>query len=212
MPHFLTRLLPASALALLTAVWLVMLPTTGLAQGEYRAQAGDTLVIEVIDDPSLNRSVQVLPDGRFSFPFAGSLQGAGRTTRQLQNSVTAAIAENFASRPTVFVSIQPLAPGLRAQLEEDDTIAIYVLGEVANPGLRDVDPGTTFLQAMAQAGALTRFAATKRIQLRRTDPKSGRNTVQTFNLKAISEGALLSVDPRLREGDVILVPERRLFE
>ena len=79
------------------------------------------------------------------------------------------------------------------------------------PGLKEVTRGTTFLQAMAQAGGLTKFAATKRIQLRSTD-KSGNQTIRNFNYKALMDGAEMGRDPRLRDGDVILVPERRLFE
>ena len=49
------------------------------------------------------------------------------------------------------------------------TFPIYVMGQVATPGMVEVEPGTTLLQAIALAGGLDRFAATKRIQLRRTD-------------------------------------------
>ena len=50
------------------------------------------------------------------------------------------------------------------------TFPIFVIGQVGSPGQVEVEPGTTLLQAMALAGGLDRFAATKRIQLRRTDP------------------------------------------
>lgn len=183
------------------------------AQDEYRARAGDVLLIEVLEDPSLDRSVTILPDGRFSFPFAGTLRGAGRSVSQLQSVITTAIASNFAAAPTVFVAIQPKerpvpVPG---PPPEPETINIYFLGEVNTPGLREVEPGTTFLQAVAQSGGLTRFAATKRIQLRRTGA-GGQQTVRAFDYKALSEGSALAQDPKLRDGDIILVPERRLFE
>lgn len=205
MAYFFTRGLAALA--------LVLLASLAQAQQEYRAQPGDTLTIEVLEDASLNRSVQILPDGRFSFPFAGSMRGAGRSVSQIQNDITTAINANFASTPTVFVSLQPKEriPVPKPPVEPK-TINIYFLGEVATPGLREVAPGTTFLQAMAQAGGLTRFAATKRVQLRSTNPTTGKQSLRSFDYKAISEGALLSVDPELNDGDVILVPERRLFE
>jgi len=192
---------------------LALLATMSLAQSEYQARVGDTLTIEVLEDSSLNRSVVVLPDGRFSFPFAGTLQGAGRTVGQISASITSAISPNFAVEPTVFVSVQPAerpapsttGPALR-------TIDVYFLGEVNAPGLMEVEQGTTFLQAMAQAGGLTRFAAKKRVQLRTTDPTTGQSVLRNFDLKALADGAALQYDPRLRDGDVILVPERRLFE
>ena len=96
--------------------------------------------------------------------------------------------------------------------EEEETIAIYMLGEVAKPGLVEVKPGTTILQALSQAGGLSPFAATKRVQLRRRDPQSGQEYVYKINYRAISDGAALTGNVYLSEGDVILIPERRLFE
>jgi polysaccharide export outer membrane protein len=68
------------------------------------------------------------------------------------------------------------------------------------------------LQALAQSGGLTRFAATKRIQLRRTDPRTGQQQISNINYRALSDGAVMVRDFVLQDGDVILVPERRLFE
>ncbi len=66
-------------------------------------------------------------------------------------------------------------------------------------------------QALAESGGLTRFAADKRIQLRRTDPRSGQQSITPINYRALADGAVMNDFP-LADGDVILVPERRLFE
>lgn len=184
------------------------------AQQDYRVRSGDALSIEVLEDPGLNRSVSVLPDGRFSFPLAGTLRAGGQTVEQIQASIASAIGSNFNAPPNVFVSVQPAPRELDAPVGPaiPVTINIYLLGEVAAPGIRPVAPGTTFLQALSQSGGLTRFAATKRIQLRRTDPSTRRQQVVVINYKALANGATLSQDFPLAEGDVILVPERRLFE
>ena len=55
------------------------------------------------------------------------------------------------------------------------------------------------------------FAATKRIQLRRVDA-SGTEKVYLINYKAIEDGSSRNGATVLQEGDVILVPQRRLFE
>ena len=108
-------------------------------------------------------------------------------------------------RPSVFVSVVSVD-------EEEETFPIYVLGQVDSPGLVEVLPGTTLLQAVALAGGLDRFAATKRIQLRRTDPATGQERLYLFNYKAVERGGAITSMITLREGDVIIVPERRLFE
>lgn len=193
----------------LIVAFLLSMTSIAWAQANYRVQSGDTLVIEVLEDPSLNRSTVVLPDGNFSFPFAGTLQAGGQTVPQIESAIRGAIAGNFANPPTVFVSVQPLE---REDVTDGDLIKIYMLGEVAVPGLVELESGSTILQAIAVAGGPSRFAATKRVQLRRTDSRTRQQSVTTINYKALTEGAALSRDIVLRDGDVILVPERRLFE
>jgi polysaccharide export outer membrane protein len=200
-------------LALFALMLGAVLGTAAPAQTDYRINPGDVLAIEVLQDPTLNREVLVLPDGRFSFPFAGTVQARGRTTGDVEAAIAAAIAPNFASQPNVFVTVRQLRPVVAARgPAAPATIAIYFLGEVAKPGRLDVAPGTTLLQALAQGGGFTSFAATKRVQLRRTDPVSGRQTVSQINYRALADGAELTREIVLQAGDVILVPERRLFE
>lgn len=180
------------------------------AQTNYRIGAGDTVRIEVLEDPSLNRDALVLPDGSISFPLAGAVRASGQTTTQLETSLASALAPNFATRPTVSVSVAGLAP---EDLAAANTINIYVMGEVENGGgLLQVEPGTTVLQALALSGGFSRFAATKRIQLRRIDPQTGQQFVYNIDYRAIEQGAANIGNSVLADGDVILVPERRLFE
>lgn len=186
---------------------LVMLITTPLAfaQAGYSIQEGDTLAISVLEDETLNSQVLVLPDGRISVPLAGSVQAAGRTVEQVEGTIADRLSSNFAVRPNVFVSVTGVS-------EEEDLLNIYVLGRIGSPGVREVETGTTLLQAVALAGGFDRFAATNRIQLRRTDPASGQERLYVFNYDAVERGGAIPSMLTLREGDVIIVPERRLFE
>ena len=181
------------------------------AQTDFRIGPGDTVRIEVLEDPSLNRDVLVLPDGSLSFPLAGALRAGGQTTTQLESSLASSLAPNFATSPTVSVSVANVAP--RGGGGGTRQIDIYLMGEVSNGGgLLQVDRGTTVLQALALSGGFTRFAATKRIQLRRTDPSTGQQTVFNIDYRAIERGASNIGNSVLADGDVIIVPERRLFE
>ena len=194
---------------------LMLLSGAALAQSDYRIKAGDTLAVEVLEDAQLNRSLLVLPDGTINFPYAGTIRAGGRTVDQVQENIASGIAANFASTPTVFVTVSGLRPETPAPAGAvsgivGPAIDIYFLGEVKAPGLKPVAKGTTFLQAIAQAGGFTPFAATKRIQIRRTI--AGAQQVYSIDYRALSNGAALSRDIVLQAGDVILVPERRLFE
>jgi len=199
----------------------VILAPAAFAQSSYRIQAGDVLQMEVLEDPSLNRSLLVLPDGSVSLPLVGTVSATGKSVDGLRSAISTALAPNFASPPTVFLSINQLNPVTTAVTSAQaaaaaaggstDLVAVYALGQVANQGRIDVERGTTLLQFLAQSGGMTQFAATKRVQLRRTDRKTGTETVFHYNYKAVQNGAKAPVIT-LHEGDVIVVPERRLFE
>ena len=175
---------------------------------EYRVRPGDVLQIEVLEDNTLNRSAIVLPDGQVSIPVAGTVRVAGRSLAEVQAELASRLAPGFASPPTVFVTLSALAD---RQPAVPHLLAIYILGAANTPGMIEVKPGTTLLQALAQAGGLSPFAAKKRIQLRRTD-KSGNERVYRLNLDAIENGEASGGSTRLAEGDVIVIPQRKLFE
>lgn len=195
-------------LAVLLALPLALGQQAAQAQ-EYRIQTGDRLMIEVLEDASLNRTVAVLPGGTINFPYAGSIRVAGLSPTAVSNSISQSLAGVLASPPTVFVTAMPLELPLTQTEPEQDVVNIYIMGEASAPGPKAVVPGTTFLQALSQAGGLTPFAATKRIQLRRATMPG---QVITVNYAAIMRGAGMNLDPVLVEGDVIIVPERGLFE
>lgn len=179
------------------------------AAQEYRVQTGDRLTIEVLEDSSLNRTVSVLPGGSINFPYAGSIQAAGQSPTAIGNRIAQALSGVLAAPPTVFVTATPLVPVPGMGDSPADVINVYVMGEASAPGAKAMPKGTTFLQALSQAGGLSPFAATKRIQLRRASTP-GRVIVVNYN--AIMNGAIMNYDPVLADGDVIVIPERRLFE
>lgn len=196
-------------------IGLAIMTASVAAQSNYRLRTGDTITVEVLEDAQLNRSLLVLPDGTVSFPFAGEIQAGGRTVGEVRRAIAQGIASNFANAPTVFVTVsalRPVVPAGPAAPVEPATIDIFFTGEVGAPGAKSVAPGTTFLQAMSLSGGFSRFAATKRVQLRRTDPATGAQSVFEINFRALSRGAKLEQAIFMQEGDVILVPERRLFE
>lgn len=186
-------------------------PTAVLAQDNYRIKPGDVLSIEVLEDSTINRESLVLPDGRVTVPLAGTVAVGGRTVDEVRADVAAKLASNFANAPTVTVSLTRLGESQPVRGGSPALVSIYFLGEVNAPGRIDVKPGTTLLQALAQAGGFSRFAATKRVQLRRTD-RSGKTSIYSFNYNEVLAGKTSIGSTKLASGDVIVVPARRLFE
>lgn len=193
---------------------LVLLPFVAVASWaqDYKVRSGDVLQIEVLEDATLNRTAIVLPDGQISLPLAGSIRAAGRSLAEVQADLIARLAPNFATSPTVYVTLSALAERAPAgPAAAPRTIDIYVLGAANTPGKVDVKPGATLLQALAQAGGVSPFGAKKRIQLRRVD-KNGNEKVYKFDLDAIERGEAGGGATRLMGGDVIVIPQRKLFE
>lgn len=185
-----------------------------VAQSTYRIQRGDRLSVQVLEDPGLNSQVLVRPDGRISLPIVGAVRAAGRSPEQLSAQVRDALASNFRQPPNVTVALIQVAPEEIVEPEEEEAeelLLIYVIGEVGRPGGINVEEGTTALQALALAGGLSRFAAESRIQIRSTD-EAGTETVRLFDYRAVTDGTVRTAPITLLEGDIIVVPERGLFE
>lgn len=195
---------------ILGALLATILTTGAFAQSSYQIRSGDSLQIEVLEDPGLNRSVLVLPDGSINFPLVGTIPAAGRSVNDVRADLSAALASKFASAPNVFVGVGTLAVVTPQASAAAATMSVYAMGEVASPGKADVAPGTTVLQFLAQAGGFTRFAAQKRVQLRRI-AKGGAEEVYIFNYDGTGASGI-SGSTRMQSGDVLVVPQRKLFE
>ncbi|MHC0055459.1 polysaccharide biosynthesis/export family protein [Actibacterium sp. D379-3] len=191
------------AALLMASIW----GAPGAAQSSYGIRAGDQVQVEVLEDPSLNRSVLVLPDGTFSFPMVGTIRAGGRSIEDVRTALTAGLTPSFAAPPNVFVSVASLAERSPQAVPEALLIMVYAMGEVQNPGQIEAEPGLTLLQALAQAGGFTKFAATRRVELRRVEGQ--RERIYRFDYK---KGGGISGATMLQQGDVIVVPERGLFE
>ena len=190
-----------------TILTMLALTAAASAQGAYKIRSGDMLQVEVLEDTSLDRSVLVLPGGTISFPYAGTVSAVGRSVNDVAAELSRRLASNFAAAPTVFVSVAQVGEApVYSGPAMARTTDIYITGEIANPGKLEASPGITILQAIAQGGGLTKFAAGKRIQLRRGDK------IYPYNYHTNGGSGSISGNTRLAPGDVIVVPQRTLFE
>ena len=84
--------------------------------------------------------------------------------------------------------------------------SVYIMGEAGKPGKHEMDPGSTVLPAFAEMGGFSKFAATQRVQLRRGA------TSYKLNYDQIEAGTSNAGETTLKDGDVIVIPQRKLFE
>jgi polysaccharide export outer membrane protein len=195
-------------LAILVGVWLVI---AGTAHAQsYRLRSGDVLDVTVWQDPKLNRQIVVGPDGFVAFPLAGRFKAGGLTTEAVETQLKARLQKQFTTELDVTVSF---VQSEKRELKEakDAEYTVYVTGEVAKPGAFVVPKRPpTVLQAIALSGGLGPFAAARRIHVIRR--VSGEEIVFPFNYRLYEKGRELEGNITLRNGDVVVVPERGLFE
>ena len=168
---------------------------------------GDALSISVLQDPKLDRTVIIDPSGQIAFPLAGHIHAAGLSPQALEKILLARIKDNYNDD---HLDVTVAIAGSAVQ-EEELKPRIYITGEVLRPGPYVVRQKTTLMQAIALAGGIGPYAAKRRIQVRRRMP-GGDESIFVFDYKAYEAGGDLEGNIALRAGDVIMVPERGLFE
>ena len=179
--------------------------TSALAQLEP-LRAGDTLQISVWQDPKLDRTIVVGPDGMISFPLAGHIKAGGLTPQALENVLRTRLQKNYSGPLDVTVAL--------GSVNKDDAVdtkpKVYVTGEVLRPGPYLVRPTINVMQVIALAGGLSPFAARQRIQLHRKI--NGVDSIFIFDYNGYASGRVATENINLQSGDIIIVPERGLLE
>lgn len=170
---------------------------------QYRLQPGDTVEVTVFQEPDLGRQIVVAPDGRVSFPLVGHLRAGGLSVEGLERAIKKQLEKYYNTELDVTVL-------LSGTVEPRTLPIVYVTGEVQKPGPLEMTTPTTVLQALAMAGGLGPFAAKRRIQIRRR--VKGEEILFPFDYDAAEDGHEIVGNITLQHGDVIIVPERGLFE
>ncbi len=163
-----------------------------LAGEPYLIGAGDVLDISVWKDEAQTKTVVVLPDGTISFPLIGQFTAEGKTVSQLKEEIRQKVSQ-FVPDPVVTVIVQQV-----------NSMLIYVIGKVNNPGRFLLSTKVNVLQALTMAGGLNPFAKREKITIMREE--LGDTTMFKFNYDEVAAGENLQQNIRLRRGDVVVVP------
>jgi polysaccharide export outer membrane protein len=168
-------------------------------------QPGDSISVTVLQDPKLDRQMLVGPDGMISFPLVGQIRAQGITPAGLERLLARRLKDKYTEGVDVNVSLL----GLGRDTDETKP-RIYVTGEVKAPGAYPIPVRTDIVQAIALAGGLSPFAARHRIQVRRKI--HGADELISFDYAAYQAGLVVDENRYLRSGDIVIVPERGLFD
>ena len=165
-----------------------------ISRWSYRIGAMDLLEITVFELPELNQTVRVSDDGSIRLPLLGTVEAAGLTPYELEQSLTLILNKQYTKEAHVTVFIQ-----------EHQKVAI--LGAIVNPGMYELTGPTTLLQLIAQAGGLSAQAMNEVfINRRGQDGQQTRISVILEDLMTIgSQDLNIELQPK----DMVTIPMDR---
>lgn len=185
-----------SYLILISFLTILVLSAITWAQEEstkdYIIGPGDVLDISVWKDETLTRQVVVLPDGKISFPLIGEVMASGKTVAQLKKEIEKKLSA-YVPDPT-----------LSFEVRQVNSMLIYVIGRVNNPGRFLLNVNVNVLQALSMAGGLTPFAKRDKIKIFRQE--GDKTQIFKFQYDDVVEGKNLEQNIVLKRGDVVVVP------
>jgi polysaccharide biosynthesis/export protein len=173
-----------------------------LAQGEqpqYRIGPGDTIRIQVFQNPDLTLETRVSEVGTISYPLIGTVRIGGMTTAEAEKTIAKALQSGgFIKQPQV--NIEPL------QIRSNQ---VSVLGQVSKPGRFPLDTFNIRLSEMiAIAGGIAPTGADVIVV---TGTRDGRPFHREIDIVGLFLKNRLQDDVVVAGGDVIYVPRAPVF-
>ena len=175
-------------------------PTWTEADDSYRFYPGDEIEITVSTAPELSKTVVVAPDGRIAPNLLPLVMVADRTPDEVRQILMNLYAAELKD-PSVSIAPKAFA-----------SQKIFVGGEVARPGIYDLNGELDPLQAVIVAGGFLNSAKREETAVLRRGA-GGQPFMRIYDLKAIfAQNSGFSNLPRLRRFDVVWVPRSRISE
>lgn len=164
----------------------------------YKMAVGDQLQINVWKNPELSVSAPIRPDGKISLPLAGDVMAAGKTPEELGQEVEKKLRA-YVRNPKVTVIL--------TNLQGHEFLSrVRVTGAVADNISLNYHQGMTVLDAVLEAGGVTKMADSNNAKLHRRTAQGPQ--VYDIRLKDIMRKGDMRTNVPLLPGDVITVPER----
>ena len=149
---------------------------------EYRLGVGDVISIRVFggeEDVRFDR-VRLNDRGNLTLPF-GDVAPVGKTTREIEATITENLKGQYLMKPRVWVNIDEYRP-------------FFMQGQIGRPGAYAYQPGLNINRAITLAGGFRERAAKDKILLLREQDKATKPVRADLNTP-------------VRPGDTIIVEE-----
>ena len=119
---------------------------------EYRLNPGDTIVVQVFEEPDLDAKVRLSENGRANLPLVGDVTLSGLAAKEAAAAIEAAYRKGYLVKPAVTVTVS-----------EKKRERFNLIGQVAKPNeyYFPESGSLTLLDAIGLAGGFTRMANQK---------------------------------------------------
>lgn len=158
---------------------------------EYIIGPEDVLEISIWKNQDISREVRVRTDGKISLPLIGEIRAAGLNVDLLRKTITERVKE-YQEGAVVSIIVK-----------EINSYKIFILGEVARPGVFILKSKTSVLQALALAGGFNQFASKNKVILIRYKKDGSTEKIRININEIVKEGSM--------DKDIILMPQDTLF-
>lgn len=179
---------------------------------DYRLGPGDLIEITVFGVEELRQTRRISTSGAINVPLLEAFQVSGLTVSELERLLARRWEEeDLVKDPQVSVTVL-----------EYESKPVVVLGVVNRPGEYQLKRGLHLVDLLALAGGIQQERAEGIAVIQRSrengegdspgEPGSERSPSLTIDLKRLLEEGDKSLNVRIRPGDVVNVPERKLEE
>lgn len=158
---------------------------------DYIIGPEDVLEISIWKNQDISREVRVRTDGKISLPLIGEIRAAGLNVDLLRKTITERVKE-YQEGAVVSIIVK-----------EINSYKIFILGEVARPGVFILKSKTSVLQALALAGGFNQFASKNKVILIRYKKDGSTEKIRININEIVKEGSM--------DKDIILMPQDTLF-
>ena len=163
-----------------------------------RLMPGDVLSVSVFRVNEFSKSVRIEEDGAFSYPLCGTIQAAGKTSREIARELEKRL-EGQVTNPNVDVIVSTWAPR-----------TVYLLGELKSSMQMELPTygRLTALQAISAAGGFTESADLNNVVVLRRNPENDSELLRLkIDVSALASRSSGGDSFRLMPEDTLIVPK-----
>lgn len=165
---------------------------------------GDEVTYQVMEDRDPAVRLVVTDAGELDIPYLGRVKVAGMSVASARSAITRLLEEKYYHNATVRLAIDTVARS------SGITGTVYLSGKVNTPGPQQLFAGEepTAGKLILRAGGLAEFADSRKVKIVRKSEGGQAPVTEVVDLREVLERGRIDKDVPVRDGDLIIVPQK----